>query len=201
MMGLWERFTKDPFGFTTRGLYKTTIGPLRYGGGDGYDAARYWHDRFLKHGPSFKAVGDEGLSHAENARAYAQAAKVFAEVCRKEAIDFEGARVLEIGCGAGFYTQLLHGYGVRSYLGVDVTDVFFPALRNKFPEFEFVRKDITTDRIEGTFDLVVMIDVMEHIVTDSKFAGPTQHVKNCLANDGVFIVSPMGEGSQKRLFY
>ncbi len=200
-MGLWERFTRDPFGFITRGLYKTLIGPLRYGGRDGYDAARYWRDRFVKHGLSLKAVGDEGLSHAENARAYAQAGNVFADVCRKEAIDFKGARVLEIGCGAGFYTQLLHGYGVKSYVGVDVTDVFFPELRSRFPEFEFVRKDITADQIEGTFDLVIMIDVIEHIVTDSKFAGAMQRVKNCLANDGVFIVSPMVEGSQKRLFY
>ncbi len=201
MIGLRERFEKDPFGFVTRGLYKTIIGPIKYGRADGYDAEWYWRDRFSNYGRSFRAVGDEGLSHTENRRMYAQAANVFADMCRREAIDFEKARVLEIGCGAGFYTRLLRDRGVGSYLGVDITDVFFSKLRKKFPGFQFVRKDITADRVEGTFNLVIMIDVIEHIVTDRKFAAAMERVKSCLANDGVFVVSPLVERRPRRLFY
>ncbi len=79
MMAVWKRFAQDPLGFVTRGLHKTIMGPIVYRGPDGYDAARYWRDRFLKHGRSFKAVGDEGLSDAANRRVYGQAATAFAE--------------------------------------------------------------------------------------------------------------------------
>jgi SAM-dependent methyltransferase len=201
MIGLWRRFQHDPLGFAKRALYKTVLGPLRYRTADGYDAARYWRDRFTNHGRTLQAVGDEGLSPAENQQMYEDAAKVFGSVCREQAIDCENARVLEIGCGSGFYAQLLHDWGVGDYVGLDITDVFFPELRDRFPAFDFVRRDITADEVEGTFDLVLMIDVVEHIVSDARFASAMEQVRSCLAPGGLFVVSPMVEERPRSMFY
>lgn len=174
---------------------------IKYGAGNDYDAAKYWHDRFSKYGLSLKGAGNEGISEEENEKIYAEAAKVFTDLCRKEDIDFHNVSVLEIGCGTGFYTQLLHDLGVKSYTGVDITDVLFPKLRKKFPRFKFIKKDVTSDKLEGKYDLIIMIDVIEHIVKESKLSFAMENVKNCLSHNGVFIVTPIMKVSKKQLFY
>lgn len=184
-----------------RGFYKLIVAPIIYGKKDDYDAQRYWSDRFSKYGNSLKGVGHEGISEQENEKAYAEAAKVFVEVCSREKIDFAKARILEIGCGTGFYTQILSDLGAKDYLGVDITDVLFPKLQEKVPEFNFLQKDITTDLIEGEFDLVVMIDVIEHIVNESKFTSAMETIKKCLSKQGLFIIAPLVEVKRRELFY
>jgi SAM-dependent methyltransferase len=192
---------KDPLGFLTRALYKTTIGRLKYGSGADYDAARYWRDRFSKYHLSLQGAGDEGLSEEDNWRMYGQARDVFTKLCQQENINFQLANVLEIGCGTGFYTQLLYDLAVNSYLGVDITDVLFTDLKNKFPDFTFIKKDVTVDKLEGQFNLIVMIDVIEHIVEKTKLSFALENIRNCLSNDGRFIVAPVASESKKHLFY
>jgi len=196
-----SRFKKDPLGLMRRALDETIIGPLKYGEGNDYDAARYWHDRFSKYGLSLNGAGNAGLSEEENEKMYAEAAKVFIDLCRREGVDFQSVSVLEIGCGTGFYTQVFHNLGVKSYVGVDITDVLFSELGKKFPQFRFIRKDITSDKVEGKFDLIVMIDVIEHIVNESKFSLAMENVKNCLLANGIFVVSPIMDVSKRHLFY
>lgn len=197
-----SRFRKDPIGFIRRGFCKRIIGPVRYGKGDDYDALRYWHDRFSKHGVSLRGAGDEGLSLRENKEMYENASKVFVDLCRKEHVNFNELRVLEIGCGTGFYTNVLHGLGVRNYLGIDITDVLFPDLKREFPQFRFLKRDITTKMIEESFDLIIMIDVIEHIVSEAKLDFAMENVKKSLSAKGVFIVAPIITDVGKRhLFY
>lgn len=184
-----------------RALYKKTIGPLKYSKKDDYEASRYWHDRLSKYGLSFKGAGHEGLTEAQNKKMYEEAAKVFTGLCNRKDINFHNAKVLEIGCGNGFYTKLLYDLGAKDYVGIDITDVLFPELKRNFPEYKFIKKDITKDRIEGKFDLILMIDVIEHIVNKDKLTSALDNVKNCLSDNGIFVVSPIKERSKRHLFY
>lgn len=195
------RLKEDPLGFINRAIYKTVIGPLKYGRGNDYDAARYWHDRFSRYGQSFKSVGHEGLSEEENEKMYKEAADVFKAACARGGIDFASANALEIGCGTGFYTQLLYDMGVRRCTAVDITDAFFPELTKKFPKFSFLRKDITSDKIEGEFDLVVMIDIIEHIVDEAKLTSAMENVKECLSDNGIFVIAPIMDSSKRQFFH
>jgi len=201
MNDLFLKLRRDPIGFLRRALYKILIAPLKYRRKGGYDAARYWRDRFSRHGTSLKGVGDEGLSEQENQEMYENAATAFLDLCRRENIDFATARVLEIGCGNGFYTQLLREQGVKRYLGVDITDVFFPDLAKRFPSFQFIRRDITADPIAGEFDLILMIDVIEHIVGEEKLDFAMTNVQRCLAGNGRFLVAPVASQGKRSLFY
>lgn len=201
MRYLLSKFKRDPFGFIKRALYKTIIAPLRYRSGDDYDAAKYWHDRFSKYGLSIRGPGDEGLSEEQNQEMYAEAGRVFIDLCLREGVDFQNASVLEIGCGTGYYSGLLHNLGVRNYVGVDITDVLFQELKEKFPEFRFIRRDVTLAKLEGKYDLIFMIDVIEHIVVEGKFSFAMENVRDCLSENGVFIVAPIMKTSKKRLFY
>lgn len=201
MSGLFLKFRRDPVGFIRRALYKTLIAPLKYRTKGGYDAAQYWRDRLTSYGTSLKGVGDEGLSEQENREMYENAAGAFLSLCRQEGIDFATARVLEIGCGNGFYTRLLQEQGVNRYLGVDITDALFPALTGRFPGFRFIRRDITTDLIDGEFDLILMIDVIEHIVGEAKLDFAMSNVQRCLAENGCFLVAPVAAQGRRSLFY
>ncbi len=182
-------------------LFKTLVGPMKYGRENGYDAARYWSDRFAKYGGALRGAGHEGLSEEENEEMYREAARTFTNLCAQEGVDLPNARVLDIGCGTGFYTELLHNLGVRRYVGMDVAEVLLPGLAGRFPEYEFRRGDITEDKVEGEFDLVLMIDVIEHIVEESKFSRAMENVKSCMSDRGAFIVSGMRDVSKKHLFY
>ena len=201
MKDILSRFKKNPLDFIRRALFKTIIGPLKYGKGDDYDAVKYWHDRFAKYGQLLRGAGDEGLSEEENEEMYTDAAKIFTDLCLKEGVDFQSARAIDIGCGTGFYTKVLYDLGVKNYAGVDITDVLFPGLRKKFPQYRFIKRDISSDRIEGKFDLIVMIDVISHIVQESKLSKALENLKNCLSPNGIFIISPIIEASKRYSFY
>lgn len=201
MSGLFFKLRRDPAGLFRRALYKTLIAPLKYRTKSGYDAAQYWRDRLTTYGTSLKGVGDEGLSEQENEEMYDNAAKSFLSLCEREGINFATAQVLEIGCGNGFYTRLLQEQGVNRYLGVDITDALFPTLMARFPSFQFIRRDITSEPIVGKFDLILMIDVIEHIVDEEKLDFAMNNVQSCLAENSRFVVAPVTNQGRRSLFY
>jgi SAM-dependent methyltransferase len=196
-----SKLKQDPIGFFLRVFHKTLVAPLKYRTRDGYDAARYWSDRFTRHGTSLKGVGDEGLSEQSNHAMYEKAAAAFLDLCSQEGIDIASARVLEIGCGNGFYTGLLREQGANHYLGLDITDTLFPILAARFPGFRFIRRDITVDYVNGEFDLILMIDVIEHIVSEEKLDFAMSNVLRCLVDNGRFMVAPVAAKSRHSLFY
>jgi SAM-dependent methyltransferase len=166
-----------------------------------YDPKRYWDERFSQYGLDIRGPGNRGLSERENLRMYDAAAGVFEEVCRLEAVDFPSARVLEIGVGNGYYGELLSRYGVTRYLGVDITDVLFEELRRERPDFVLRRMDVSSEPLDGEYDLVLMIDVTQHIVDDGRFAYAMRNVRSALAPGGVFVVTSWLDPSAKDSYY
>ena len=182
-------------GSVRRAIYHLTIGRLKYSKGEDYDAQRFWSDRFEKHGFSFAAAGHLGFSEGENRERHEAAKKVFIEYCGEQGIDFGAAKVLDVGCGTGFYSGVMQELGVAEYAGVDITDTFFPQLREKYPHYEFKRGDVTSDAIQGSYDVVVMIDVIQHITNPSKLQFAMKNVRGCLAKNGVLVIAPITEVS------
>lgn len=183
--------------------YKLTVARRRYGRGEGYDAAGYWGDRFRRYGTSLRGPGHEGMSEAENRQMYEQAGRDFTNFCVEHGVAFVGRRVLEIGCGTGFFTDLIWKMGPpREFVGVDVTDVQFEGIRTRHPEAKLRRGDITT-RLDdlGQFDVVVMIDVVQHIVSQSGFDGMIENIRRALAPGAAFLVSPVADSARKEFFY
>jgi SAM-dependent methyltransferase len=102
-----------------------------------------------------------------------------------------GARVLEIGCGTGFYTHYFSQKGVADYVGLDITSVSVTALQKQYPQFNFLQADVTQPGAEpGTgFDIVLVADVLFHIVDDSAFAIAIQNIASWLRHDGLLVLS------------
>jgi len=196
-----KKVLRDPFGALARSIDKFVIGPRRYRNARGYDADAYWSRRFARHGDSLRGPGDEGLSEADNSRDYAVAGQVFESFCQKHGIDFSAATTLEVGPGTGFYTGLIVGMGARALTCVDVTDVVFEELRASFPTVEFRKGDVSVEAIEGTFDVAVMIDVIEHIVTEEAFGAGLRNITDALSADGTFLLGPVALRSGRHLYY
>ena len=201
MPDILMRFLKDPLGFIKRVFYKTFIGPKKYGREDDYDAARYWDDRLSKYGDSLRGVGDEGKSDSDNVKEYVRDEKIFTDLLNSLNLEYDKIRVLDIGCGTGFYADILRRLGVRDYTGIDITDTLFEKHRQNLPNFKFVKMDFTTGKHTGQYDLIIMIEVLEHIVNDDKFTFAMDNIKSCLDENGVFVISSVWKSGGKHMFY
>ena len=201
------RFNNSLRSFTvTRFLriaYKLTVGRLAYSRGDSYDAEKFWSDRFKRHGDSLRGPGHEGLSTDENAREYSRAGQTFRRYCAENRIKFKGKRVLEIGCGTGFYTDIIAELGPpATFQGLDVTDVNFDTIAKRHPAFRFIKGNAAEPIDLGdVFDVIVMIDVIHHVVTDREFHALLSNVRKWMAPDSVFLITPISAKKGKEYFY
>jgi len=192
---------KNPFGLIKRAFYKLFIGPLKYGRGRDYDAGRYWQDRLTKYGDSLRGPGDEGKSEDDNIKDYARDEQIFTDMVKGQGLDLKQVAALDIGCGTGFYTEILKRLGVKDYTGIDITDALFAKLKERFPAFQFIKKDFASEQHEGQYQLIIMIEVLEHIVSDEKLDFAMENVKRCLADDGVFLISSLWPSGGRHMFY
>ena len=72
-------------------------------------------------------------------------------------------RVLDIGCGTGYLTNLFCKFSDEVF-GADYLDEFIIEAKLKYNEPKFFNCDIyNLDKIEGVFDLVVCFGVMQHL--------------------------------------
>ena len=75
-----------------------------------------------------------------------------------------GARVLDVGCGAGYGSEFLRNAGAADVLGIDLdprniryATRHYPAVRFRQGDAEQLPRDL------GTFDLVIASNVLEHL--------------------------------------
>jgi SAM-dependent methyltransferase len=196
-----RKILRDPVGSARRAVDKLVLGPRRYRNSRGYDAQAYWGDRFARYGGSLRGPGDEGLSETDNDHDYEIAGSVFRQLCKENELDFASARTLEIGPGTGFYTRIISELGAQKLTAIDVTDVLFADLRRDLPTAELRRGDVTQDAIEGEFDIAVMIDVIEHIVTEDAFRAGLRNIADAISEQGTFILGPVLERHGRHLYY
>lgn len=167
-----------------------------------YNPEKFFRERHERYGFDLRSVGNCTLSHEENKAAYDKAGLVLLDLLEREGVDLKSAKTLDIGCGTGFYTRLFKDKGTISYLGVDIMADRFKTLSGEFEGYSFQKLDVTRGQIEGVFDLIIMIDVTQHIVNDNKFSAAMQNVRSHLAEAGVFIVTSwLTEKRTRRTYY
>jgi len=181
---------------------KTFVLPVKYKIGDDYNAEQYWHDRFDKYGSSLRSVGHESLSESENEELYKNAVKIIKMELENILNSKRSGSLIEIGVGRGVFTDMIYNNFEVDYLGLDITDFYFEELKSKYSKFEFVKKDITEQLDLPESDIVLFIDVIEHIVKKEKLIRCLQNIENSLKdNSYLFISGYTHEKSRKRLFY
>lgn len=199
-----NEFFVNPRRFIQAGFDKVIVGPIKYHSKNGYNNKRYWEDRFKKYGfQNFTSTGNEGLSKQENQDQYRQQASIFEALIKKNIPDIKKQKFLEVGVGNGFYTGIMLKLKVGNYLGSDITDVFFPNLKEKFPQYSFTKLDICGNPLNEKFDVILMMDVIEHIVSESNLTKAMDNLEKMLNSKGILIFSGfyMSSQSNKEFFY
>jgi len=98
-------------------------------------------------------------------------------------------RILEIGCGTGEVTEYLQKYG--EVIGLDFSDDAIEFCKQRNLENIYKRDIVHTSVKEftekyGTFDLILTLDVMEHIREDSLVF---EKIREMLKRNGIYIAT------------
>jgi 2-polyprenyl-3-methyl-5-hydroxy-6-metoxy-1,4-benzoquinol methylase len=167
----------------------------------GYNAKKYWRDRHTRYGFNMRGVGNKSLSIKKNERQYRQASEIFLSLCNENEVDFKNSIVLDVGCGNGFYTQIFKESGCSDYTGIDITNVLLPELKKRFSNYQFCECDIARQKLTKRYDLIIMIDVTQHITSESKFRFALNNIKDHMRENGLFIVTSFLNKKLKNSYY
>jgi len=146
-----------------------------------FDAGAYWRNRVVS-GSDLGVVGHRSMGLAYNAQIYERRLEVLNEMLERHVTrPVEELRILDIGCGSGFYTGYWAERGVRDYVGIDISAATISHLSKQHPDFSFINADITENEVEGLagrkpFNLITIFDVFFHIVDDERFANAVRHI-------------------------
>jgi 2-polyprenyl-3-methyl-5-hydroxy-6-metoxy-1,4-benzoquinol methylase len=107
-------------------------------------------------------------------------------------------RVLEVGCGDGFASRIVRA-SVNSLTAIDIENEFIEDAKLRIDEnlpIEFKVHNILEATLEGSFDGIYSLDVLEHIpatLQDSYL----KNVLDCLSDEGVLILGMPSIESQE----
>lgn len=159
----------------------------------GFDAGAYWQQR-VGADADVATVGHRAMGSAYNAEIYARRIEAFDEMLGRH-VDkpLDQARVLDIGCGSGFYTGYWQARGVRDYTGLDISADTISRLSGEYPEYRFVLADIAEQLPDSlgdgqAFDIVTVFDVLYHIVDNDRAQAAIANTAALLDRNGKLFV-------------
>jgi SAM-dependent methyltransferase len=102
--------------------------------------------------------------------------------------NWAGARVLELGCGTGTYTDCCLDAGAKEYTGVDLSAGMLARARAKFPEAraKFYRTPLEEFSAQGggRFEIIFSFSFLHHL---PDLAQGLAAIRNLLTPDGVYV--------------
>jgi len=103
-------------------------------------------------------------------------------------------RVLDAGCGNGFFMQILRDLGFQHVRGIDLSEPWLEECRRKNLEVE--KRAIEDVRRDARYDLILLMDVIEHVTSPLT---ALRALCGSLADGGrVYINVPVCDSLQKR---
>lgn len=106
-----------------------------------------------------------------------------------------GDRILDLGCGTGDLSLKIAETGAK-VVGIDESAEMIEAAKQKYPDIEFIVKDILELDFKEEFD-VVFSNAVLHWVKDAETA--TKKIHQALKTQGKFIAEFGGKGNVKTL--
>lgn len=152
-----------------------------------YKPQEFWEQR-LSEQFDLRGTGETALSLAYNKACYALRADVVSAALARAGVAPRGRRVLDVGCGTGFWTDY---YVVRGaeYTGLDIAQVSVDRLAERYPGQRFARADVADGVPGGPFDIVNVIDVLYHVTDDVRWQAALRHLAGAVSPGGLLLVT------------
>ncbi|HUK64584.1 MAG TPA: class I SAM-dependent methyltransferase [Dongiaceae bacterium] len=152
-----------------------------------YRPREFWDQR-LSQQFDLRGTGETGLSLAYNRACYELRREVLGRALAARGFDPRGRRVLDVGCGTGFFTAYYLDRGAV-VTGLDIAPTSIARLGERFPGTRFVLADVSETRPDGSYDLVNAFDVLYHIVDDTRWERAVAHLCEVVAPGGWLVLT------------
>jgi SAM-dependent methyltransferase len=152
-----------------------------------YQPREFWERRLSEHF-DLRGTGEIGLSLAYNQACYRLRRDVLTRALRDAAFDPAGKRVLDVGCGTGFFTAYYLARGA-DVTGLDIAPKSVETLRARHPEARFMLADVSDAAIAERYDLVNAFDVLYHITDDPRWQRAVEHLATAVAPGGLLLLT------------
>lgn len=152
-----------------------------------YRPQEYW-ERTLSEQFDLRGTGEPGLSLEYNRACYELRREVLDRALAAAGLDPRGKRVLDVGCGTGFWTAYYTGRGA-DYTGLDIAPTSVAKLQAAYPAARFVHADVSEAELEGQWDLVNVFDVLYHVTDEAKWEAALTRLARAVAPGGALLVT------------
>ncbi|PHP68004.1 hypothetical protein CSC94_04875 [Zhengella mangrovi] len=152
---------------------------------DAFNPGDYWEARHAELQGDHRNVGNRGLTSEQNLNLIASKAAL---VChRLGALGLKaGASVLDAGCGSGTFTSMLAPIGFQLF-GCDISPTAIDAAR-ELGIGEFNVSSLAKVGFDRTFDAVLCLDVLFHVVDDAQWHASVTGLYHATRPGGYFFV-------------
>ena len=152
-----------------------------------YQPREFWDRRLSEHF-DLRGTGQPGLSEAYNRACYDLRREVLTHALRDQGFDPAGKRVLDVGCGTGFFTAYYLSRGA-TLTGLDIAPTSIERLRTRFPTARFELADVGDAAIEDRYDLVNAFDVLYHITDDARWERAVRTLAAAVVENGLLVLT------------
>ncbi len=152
-----------------------------------YDPRSFW-DRRLSEQFDLRGTGETGLSLAYNRACYDLRRHVLGRALAEAGFDPRGRRVLDVGCGTGFFTAYYLDRGAE-VTGLDIAPTSVERLRERHPGARFLLADVSEAEIPERYDLVNAFDVLYHVTDDARWERALVHLARAVAPHGLLLLT------------
>ncbi|MEA3352024.1 MAG: methyltransferase domain-containing protein [Chloroflexota bacterium] len=152
-----------------------------------FDPELYWNSR-ITGAIDLAEVGQNSLG-AYNKIAYRFRLKAIKDALSYISLDFPNIRLFEAGFGTGFYLSLWDSMEVDNVIGVDISFNAVSLISKVFPQYYIFQHDIakTLPTDFKKVDLALAIDVLYHIIDDTKWEKSIENLAK-LVRPGGFLI-------------
>jgi SAM-dependent methyltransferase len=152
-----------------------------------YRPREFWDHRLSEHF-DLRGTGETGLSLAYNRACYELRREVLDHALAARGFDPRGRRVLDVGCGTGFFTAYYLNRGAV-VTGVDIAPTSIARLGERFPGTRFILGDVAETGFDAYYDLVNAFDVLYHIVDDTRWERALTHLCEAVVPGGWLLLT------------
>ena len=147
----------------------------------------FWLDRHKSLAGDIRAVGNRGLSVAENEAIYADASADLTKALDDTLSPLAGRSLIDLGCGVGLYAGTVIDAGMN-YVGIDASSLALEQARRRCPKGVFRQANVTFYRSRERFDAALLATVLCHLVDDRLFDAALDTTRNLLKPGGIVFI-------------